>query len=52
MVLSAVTALALALWIVLWAFGLGGFVSFLPALLIILTAIAVHVARSGSSSSD
>ncbi len=46
MVLSAVATLALALWVVLWALGLGGFVAFLPALLIILTAVAVHVARS------
>jgi len=45
MVLSAVATLSLALWIVLWALGLSGLVAFLPGLFIILTAVAVHVAR-------
>lgn len=44
--LSAVAIGSLALWIVLWAFGVGGFVAFVPTMLIILTAIALHVARS------
>jgi hypothetical protein len=52
MLLSAVIFLALALWIILWAFGLGGMVSFLPALAIILVAIAVSVARSGSEAKE
>ena len=52
MVLSAVVIASLALWIVLWAFGLSGFVAFLIALANILPAIAVQVARSGVSSED
>jgi len=52
MVLSAVIALSLALWIILWALGLGGFTAFLVALAIILPAIAIKIARGGADVAD
>lgn len=50
MVLSTVITFSLALWIVLWALGLGGFVGFLIPLAIILSAVALHVVRSRDAS--
>jgi hypothetical protein len=52
MVLSAVVTFALALWLVLWAFGIGGFVAFLIPLLIILVAIALQITRAGTASEE
>lgn len=49
MVLAAVVTFALALWLVLWALGTGGFVAFLIPLAIILGAIAIQIAKSGTA---
>ncbi|MEI2703566.1 MAG: hypothetical protein V9E83_14355 [Baekduia sp.] len=52
MVLAAVITFALALWLVLWALGTGGFTAFLIPAAIILGAIALRIARAGTASEE
>lgn len=52
MVLSAIVTAALALWLVLWALGLGGFTAFLLPAAIILVALGLRIARGTTAPSD